>query len=123
VLVDVIKRVEVKPGDYVIRQGDIGDRFYIIDSGTFEVRVQQDGIEVSYISILFSILLLLLLHNTATCHKIPFLAVCAHYTSLYILNCTLLTAALLLLTIAIVADILLLTITASSCCTLLSLWE
>jgi Cyclic nucleotide-binding domain len=47
VLVDVIKRVEVKPGDYVIKQGDIGDRFYIIDSGTFEVRVQQDGIEVS----------------------------------------------------------------------------
>jgi CRP-like cAMP-binding protein len=68
VLVDVIKRVEVKPGDYVIRQGDIGDRFYIIDSGTFEVRVQQDGIEVSYISKLLLILSLLALHNTTTCH-------------------------------------------------------
>jgi hypothetical protein len=32
--------VMVKEGDWVIRQGDIGDKFYIVDSGRYEVRVR-----------------------------------------------------------------------------------
>mmetsp|Transcript_2904 Transcript_2904/g.4384 ORF Transcript_2904/g.4384 Transcript_2904/m.4384 type:complete len:966 (+) Transcript_2904:142-3039(+) len=42
IMLDVIARVEVKAGDLVIRQGESGDRFYIIDSGIFEVRVSKD---------------------------------------------------------------------------------
>jgi CRP-like cAMP-binding protein len=35
-------QVPVKRGDWVIRQGEEGDRFYIIDEGSFEVRVASD---------------------------------------------------------------------------------
>ncbi|CAM9229051.1 unnamed protein product, partial [Hapterophycus canaliculatus] len=42
VLVDVMRKRKVKAGEWVIRQGDKGDCFFIIDSGTFEVRVNQD---------------------------------------------------------------------------------
>ncbi|CAM9419992.1 unnamed protein product [Ascophyllum nodosum] len=42
VLVDVMRKTLVKTGDWVIRQGDRGDQFYIIEKGTFEVRVNQD---------------------------------------------------------------------------------
>ena len=42
VLVDVMRKTLVKAGDWVIRQGDRGDQFYIIEKGTFEVRVNQD---------------------------------------------------------------------------------
>lgn len=42
VLVDVMRKSEVKAGDWVIRQGDKGDQFYIIEKGVFEVRVNQD---------------------------------------------------------------------------------
>ncbi|KAG8467851.1 hypothetical protein KFE25_006903 [Diacronema lutheri] len=37
-----MKRVEVKPGDVVIRQGDPGDWFYVVDSGVFVVTQRQD---------------------------------------------------------------------------------
>ncbi|CAM9114477.1 unnamed protein product [Phaeothamnion confervicola] len=43
VLLDVIRKVPVKAGDWVIRQGDPGDKFYIIDSGRFDVVVSEDG--------------------------------------------------------------------------------
>jgi len=33
--------VPVKKGDWVIRQGDDGDRFYIVDTGKYEVRVSK----------------------------------------------------------------------------------
>jgi CRP-like cAMP-binding protein len=46
VLLDVMVRVEVKEGDVVIRQGDAGDRFYIIDAGVFEVRVTQEDVSL-----------------------------------------------------------------------------
>lgn len=39
---DVMRRSKVKAGEWVIKQGDKGDRFFIIDSGKFEVRVNRD---------------------------------------------------------------------------------
>lgn len=35
-----------EPGEYVIRQGDDGDNFYVIENGVFDVLVNgDDGIE------------------------------------------------------------------------------
>jgi serine/threonine protein phosphatase PrpC len=42
-VVDVMQPIVVSKGDWVIRQGDKGDRFYVIDSGVFEVRVNPPG--------------------------------------------------------------------------------
>lgn len=42
---DVMKRVEVSRGDVVIRQGDPGDWFYVVDSGEFSVWMSQNGKE------------------------------------------------------------------------------
>lgn len=39
----VMEPIAVKTGDWVIRQGSVGDRFYIIDEGQFEVRIMADG--------------------------------------------------------------------------------
>jgi len=41
----VMESVNVKKGTWVIRQGTVGDRFYIIDEGKFEVRIVPDGEE------------------------------------------------------------------------------
>lgn len=38
-VISVMQRVEVVTGDWVIKQGDQGDRLYIIELGKFEVRV------------------------------------------------------------------------------------
>lgn len=38
-VISVMQRVEVATGDWVIKQGDQGDRLYIIELGKFEVRV------------------------------------------------------------------------------------
>jgi CRP-like cAMP-binding protein len=40
-----MKRVEVSRGDVVIRQGDPGDWFYVVDSGEFSVWMSQNGKE------------------------------------------------------------------------------
>jgi len=38
-----MESVKVKAGEWVIRQGTVGDRFYIIDEGRFEVRIVPEG--------------------------------------------------------------------------------
>eukprot|EP00522_Entomoneis_paludosa_P019039 CAMPEP_0172446834 /NCGR_PEP_ID=MMETSP1065-20121228/6320_1 /TAXON_ID=265537 /ORGANISM="Amphiprora paludosa, Strain CCMP125" /LENGTH=797 /DNA_ID=CAMNT_0013198023 /DNA_START=338 /DNA_END=2731 /DNA_ORIENTATION=- len=40
-----MESVDVKSGDWVIKQGTHGDKFYIIDEGKFEVRILPDGME------------------------------------------------------------------------------
>ena len=42
----VMKRVPVKRGEVVIRQGDAGDWFYVVDSGEFAVTLNQGGKQV-----------------------------------------------------------------------------
>ena len=42
VLVNAMRKTKVKAGEWVIQQGARGDRFYIIDEGSFEVRVNKD---------------------------------------------------------------------------------
>nr|KJB64985.1 hypothetical protein B456_010G074600 [Gossypium raimondii] len=42
VLLDCMQRVEVQPGDIVIKQGGEGDCFYVVGSGEFEVLATQE---------------------------------------------------------------------------------
>lgn len=44
-VVDLMQPVLVTPGQWVIRQGDQGDRFYVVDSGRYEVRVRPPNVE------------------------------------------------------------------------------
>lgn len=39
----VMEPITVKKGTWVIKQGTVGDRFYIVDNGRFEVRIVPDG--------------------------------------------------------------------------------
>lgn len=41
----VMEPIDVKEGTWVIKQGSVGDRFYIVDSGRFEVRIVPEGEE------------------------------------------------------------------------------
>jgi len=41
----VMEPIETKEGDWVIKQGSVGDRFYIVDEGRFEVRIVPEGEE------------------------------------------------------------------------------
>lgn len=41
----VMEPMHVKRGDWIIKQGTVGDRFYIIDDGSFEVRIVPEGRE------------------------------------------------------------------------------
>ena len=43
---DVMKRVAVKKNDVVIRQGDQGDWFYVVDEGEYVVTLEQGGKDV-----------------------------------------------------------------------------
>ncbi|KAJ0405523.1 hypothetical protein P43SY_011371 [Pythium insidiosum] len=38
----LLKKISVKAGDIVIRQGTPGDTFYLVDTGDFEVRLRSD---------------------------------------------------------------------------------
>jgi putative ABC transport system ATP-binding protein len=40
-----MKREPFAPGDVIIRQGEVGDKFYIVASGEVRVTAQKDGIE------------------------------------------------------------------------------
>jgi len=40
---DVMKRQEVKKGDVIIKQGDEGDWFYVVDEGQYTVSIDQGG--------------------------------------------------------------------------------
>ena len=42
-IIEVMRRVPVKKGDFIIKQGDKGDLFYVVDSGRYEVRVIFPG--------------------------------------------------------------------------------
>lgn len=42
-LLDAMFEVRMKPNEFVIRQGDEGDYFYVVESGEFEVYVAKDG--------------------------------------------------------------------------------
>jgi len=41
----VMEPIDVSKGTWVIKQGTVGDRFYIVDTGRFEVRIVPDGEE------------------------------------------------------------------------------
>jgi len=41
----VVEPISVSKGDWVIKQGSVGDRFYIVDHGKFEVRIVPEGEE------------------------------------------------------------------------------
>mmetsp|Transcript_14227 Transcript_14227/g.21889 ORF Transcript_14227/g.21889 Transcript_14227/m.21889 type:complete len:1025 (-) Transcript_14227:284-3358(-) len=38
----VMEPINVKKGDWIIKQGEFGDRFYVVDSGRFEVRIANE---------------------------------------------------------------------------------
>lgn len=39
----VMEQISVKAGDWVIKQGEMGDKFYIVEQGKFEVRIVPQG--------------------------------------------------------------------------------
>ena len=39
-IINFMQPIQIKAGEYVIKQGDVGDKFYVIDKGRFEVRVK-----------------------------------------------------------------------------------
>lgn len=41
----VMEPISVKKGTWVIKQGTVGDRFYVVDKGRFEVRIVPEGEE------------------------------------------------------------------------------
>ena len=44
-VIDAMFERRVQRGEVVIRHGDDGDNFYVIDTGVYSVRVQTDGQE------------------------------------------------------------------------------
>lgn len=43
---DVMEPISVKKGDWVIKQGSTGEKYYIVDNGTYEVRIVPDDQKV-----------------------------------------------------------------------------
>ena len=39
----VMESIPVRKGEWIIKQGEHGDRFYVVDSGKFEVRILNEG--------------------------------------------------------------------------------
>uniref|UniRef100_A0A0K8SS52 Cyclic nucleotide-binding domain-containing protein n=1 Tax=Lygus hesperus TaxID=30085 RepID=A0A0K8SS52_LYGHE len=46
-IIDAMKEVIVRKGDEIIKQGEDGDYFYVIDKGTYEVHVKKENGEES----------------------------------------------------------------------------
>lgn len=44
----VMEPIVVNEGDWIIRQGTVGDKFYIVEEGTFEVRIVPEGQEQNF---------------------------------------------------------------------------
>ena len=42
-VVSIMQTLHVKEGDWIITQGDVGDKFYVIEHGKYEVRVKAPG--------------------------------------------------------------------------------
>ena len=42
-LIDAMMEVHCQPGQIVIQQGDVGDNFYVVDSGEYSVLLKQNG--------------------------------------------------------------------------------
>ena len=45
-LVDAMERFEVKKGQLAIEQGAVGDYFYIVEEGSFDIRVNDESVGV-----------------------------------------------------------------------------
>mmetsp|Transcript_18729 Transcript_18729/g.38352 ORF Transcript_18729/g.38352 Transcript_18729/m.38352 type:complete len:850 (+) Transcript_18729:18-2567(+) len=45
-LVDAMERFEIKEGQLAIEQGGVGDYFYIVEEGTFDIRVNDESVGV-----------------------------------------------------------------------------
>ncbi|OQY86067.1 MAG: hypothetical protein B6D41_13740, partial [Chloroflexi bacterium UTCFX4] len=45
-LVAMSEQLELKPGDYLIREGEIGDSMYIVVTGKFQIRKKAGDAEV-----------------------------------------------------------------------------
>ncbi|GMH97013.1 hypothetical protein TrST_g3469 [Triparma strigata] len=43
-LVDAMEKFTLKPGEVAIKQGDEGDYFYIVEEGTFDIRVNDESV-------------------------------------------------------------------------------
>ncbi|CAM9513942.1 unnamed protein product, partial [Choristocarpus tenellus] len=56
VIVDMMRKTSVKAGELIIKQGDKGDKFYIINSGKFEVHANQDKERVENVNDIAGIL-------------------------------------------------------------------
>lgn len=42
-IVNEMYRIEVKAGTKIIKQGDMGDNFYVVESGEFDIMITKDG--------------------------------------------------------------------------------
>ncbi|ETO24150.1 cAMP-dependent protein kinase regulatory subunit, partial [Reticulomyxa filosa] len=46
-LVHLMKPAKVEPGEILIKQGEVGDAFYLVEKGKFEIYVtEEDGLEI-----------------------------------------------------------------------------
>ena len=43
---EILQRLHIKKGEYLIRQGDFGINGYVVQSGMLEVFITQDGQEI-----------------------------------------------------------------------------
>ena len=44
-IVEVMHRVDCRKGDYMIRQGEYGDAYFVTQSGAFDILHQEQGVQ------------------------------------------------------------------------------